>query len=507
MLYLLFVLTFLAGILFYGLSPQDRQLNMTAHQAEGMIVTFLAQHQAAKDYLYTWLGASITNNTGNLQGNYHLKADEDSLFNFETMMPYGISSDMCEGNAGIPGESSCQHRGTAHPGFVSKVVCTNADGTASADCDTPDAKHYVITYGGWENCDGEDGCQRPSWWPLMGQKMRRFESWRKAIAKRTRGSRSCGTLVEVGDQWCIDNGETVYQDESVAADHLECMMPVPSGVIDDLPGDYTSDNGLPDLLFCISEFKQGLENYVPGATYFYDGLANTGLGMHTTTESNPARITWVNLKDGAGTTYQNQNNQTKAFVPNGKPYVELQGYLNTQVQLVPPYTITVLLQAYAPTSTVPSGLLQIWDDGGNQLEPIFQKSSDLVDGTEEAVQLKDSAGNTYSASICNINSNGVAPGLISWTMVVKDNKLDVYENTTKRNWLSGKTIANTLNKTLYLGTNFGDNFVCIYGFRYYPFALTDKQIQKNFKVDQKRFGIADINNGQIGTNCKNEKTQ
>ena len=51
MLYLLFVLTFLCGILFYGMSPHDKQLDMTAHQAEGMIVTFLAQHQAAKDYL------------------------------------------------------------------------------------------------------------------------------------------------------------------------------------------------------------------------------------------------------------------------------------------------------------------------------------------------------------------------------------------------------------------------------------------------------------------------
>ena len=146
MLYLLFVLTFLAGILFYGLSPHDKGLDMTAHQAEGMIVTFLAQHQAAKDYLYKWLGADDTETTGNLQnGTNFSKADNNGVFDLRSTMPRELTTDdMCSGNNGVPGQNTCRDdEGNAIPGFVSQVV---DDG----------AKHYVITYGGWEGCTDQE---------------------------------------------------------------------------------------------------------------------------------------------------------------------------------------------------------------------------------------------------------------------------------------------------------------------------------------------------------------
>ncbi|MGN0919769.1 MAG: hypothetical protein ACI4OR_03315, partial [Alphaproteobacteria bacterium] len=91
MLYLLFVLTFLCGILFYGMSPSDKSLEMTSHQAEGMIISFINQHQAAKDYVYTWLGVGSSN----------LRSNDGTLNpEFIKMMPKGIMQDMCYQNQG-----------------------------------------------------------------------------------------------------------------------------------------------------------------------------------------------------------------------------------------------------------------------------------------------------------------------------------------------------------------------------------------------------------------------
>lgn len=503
MLYLLFVLTFLAGILFYGLSPHDKGLDMSVHQAEGMIATFLAQHQAARDYLYTWLGADDTDGTGNLQnGTKFLRAEVDgsenpTFPNFETMMPRGVVSDMCKGNNGTPGE------GGKDACFVSKVV---VDG----------AKHYVITYGGWVACTEEEknqeinGCsptnsyKRPDWWPRPGQKLRRFESWRRAIANRTRGSITCGTLIEIPENsgnWCIDNGESVYKNESAASP--VCMKLVPSAVIDELPYD---DNGKDDLLFCISEFKQGLGNYVSGINHFYDGLANTSFGQHqsanlswrnlASTASLPATLTWTSDTAGA--------NIHDAKWDENTPYLTLHGLLNTGIQLGNTYTLTVLLSGYGNGGAVSCDLLRTAEDDGytNLNEVIFKKlsSSDRVDGTD-AVYLKTTT-DEEEASICNMNTSGNNTGIVSWTFVVKGTTLNVYENTINR--FENKTIDTTNNKYLVLGNTDGGQVPFIYGIRYYSSALTPEQIQKNFKVDQKRFGIPDINNGKIGNTCVNE---
>ena len=69
MLYLVFVLTFLCGILFYSLSPRDDHLKWDMHRAEGFIAGFLAQHQSAKDYIGMWLGVDY-------------KSQNDTITNF-----------------------------------------------------------------------------------------------------------------------------------------------------------------------------------------------------------------------------------------------------------------------------------------------------------------------------------------------------------------------------------------------------------------------------------------
>ena len=464
MLYLLFVLTFLCGILFYGMSPHDKQLDMTAHQAEGMIITFLAQHQAAKDYLYTWLGGSDTATTGNLQNSTKfLKAETDgsgrpTIFNFETMMPRGVTlADMCAGNQGVPGESSCNDGGSPSvpiPGFVSKVVE-----------DTDNNKHYVITYGGWENCDGDGGCQRPSWWPRPGQKMRRFESWRKAIANRTRGSISCGTLVEVETNiWCIDNGETVYKKDF----SRQCMTQVPEAVLNELP----SEEGYKDdLLFCMSEFKSGVTpgHYATSATYFYDGYSNRGIGQH---QSDTSNINWTNLVNDSNTLPVKFDNV---------PYTTLTNALNTEINLNSPYTVTILAQVPPETGTFSLFTAQKGDSDTS----IFEWESSCACGGNNCYFFKRAEEDEKDADCFTTTHTGI----ISWTFVVancpedssysSDNIcMSVYENAVRR--IIRK--KENFNGTLKIGTSGGS--ANIYGIRYYNSALSPEQIQKNFKVDQ-----------------------
>ena len=489
MLYLLFVLTFLCGILFYGMSPSDKSLDMTAHQAEGMIISFINQHQAAKDCLYTWLGygqndASIL---GNTQSDYFLKAEVNcsgscpnrdcraTQFNFEQMTPRSITSDMCFENKGIPGQDSCVDEcGAQIPGFVSKVV---VDGT----------KHYVMTYGGWKDTN----FNRPDWWPRKGTRMRRFESWRKAIATRTRGSVSCGVLVKEGSDWCIDNGKTVYKNESATT--KQCMNKVPSAVISALP--YTTDEGKEDLLFCYSEFKQGVQpgHYATTPTHFYDGLSNAGVGQRQTSGA----IHWKNLVNTASDeittmsqycssspclTLTNVNNSGSSFAG-----------LTTNMPLSGSYTITILAKTDRVTNRFDFFANETTSD-----TPVFRKlmSCDASGSLQNKVCFKVENGSEQFW----FQSYNQHDRLISWTIVVDASKMRVYENAVLQYEGAKPTLTGPFKMQAY-----DNNGVDIYGIRYYGgTALSDKQIQKNFKVDQKRFGISDVNNGNLNSTVLRE---
>ena len=505
MLYLLFVLTFLAGILFYGMSPRDDKLQMDVHQAEGMILSFVSQHQAAKDYVYTWLGVGPVGSNVLANGFLHP--------NFENMMWGkgnfgGIKPEVCDGNNTVPG-ISCRNGADQIPGFVSRVICVNkcVDPAAAAaaspcalndedvvDCDNVvvpagrSRRSYVITYGGWQNCN--DGvCTRPDWWPTQGQRMRKFESWRKAISKRTRNSASCGFLFSTTDHpadntWCIDNGETAYERDDV------CQNPVPPSLIRQLREAY----GLPsqhygylyDLLFCYSGFKQGIPgHYASGVRYFYDGISNAGPGQHTTGNS------WQNL---AG-------NETMATTLTVNPYIE-QGNagLNTGIDLDASYTLTIILtytrDGGAPGNNNVGAVFDIFKIPGGAVEDtIFQKTED-----HEQFQTNFTGGANFLADACNgatKTGEGDARGIISWTFVVNGQEMQVYENATLTPFgtTGATTIVNTNGQRLMIGPATKGN-AHIYGIRYYPGTqLTQEEIAQNFKADQKRFGIPDRNNG------------
>ena len=493
MLYLLFVLTFLCGILFYGMSPHDKQLDMTAHQAEGMIVTFLAQHQAAKDYLYTWLGMGPAGNANsNVQTNNFLKTDFAKMelgFKKKSGSEYGITSDMCTDNTDTPGDSgktSC---------FVSKVVCTNAAGTNTATCGDTSTKHYVITYGGWANA----AFDRPDWWPSKGTRMRRFESWRKAIANRTRGSISCGVLFYNGtgtsdsaNNWCIDNGETQYKNEKGST----CMNPVPSAVINALPASYKSNNykGAHDLLFCMSEFKQGVKpgHYAVSPAYFYDGLSNIGVGQHQNTDDK----NWVDLVEPLNAT---RKITTATKVCMEKPCFTLTNAenadLKTPFSLSSSYTITLLVDLKETSQKFDLFANLITLSGTDY--PVFRHEKTCGDG--ESVDISGDCFRVMNGEAKKVwfTSYNSYEKLTSWTIVVDGTKMRIYENAVLRYEQNKPALKSETGNNMFKMKAYDNNGARIYGIRYYSSALTQTEIQKNFKVDQKRFGIPDKNNGNI----------
>ena len=503
MLYLLFALTFLAGILFYGMSPREDKLNLDTNQAEGMIVSFLNQHQAAKDYVYAWMGVgpndgtALSNVKQELQNESFLRAEPiGSVFDFTSWLPsdpngMNVTADICaldsnNVNKGRPGKennpSSC---------FVSRVVCVNNSGTWVQNCaDTTVRERYVVTYGGWADCDGTN-CNRPRWWPAESVRVRKFERWRKAMANRTRGSISCGTLYKNGATWCIDNGETVFKQEGVASP--VCLNPVPSAIIERLP--YT-DAEKDDLFLCYSKIKPTLRNYVSGMTYFFDGISNIGLGRHTEEKK------WQNLSNFAEFPIQSD---ILSF-PVGKAYAELRGTLDTGISLANEYTLTIV--ADNPTGTAAT-LLGYIDN--NIPTPIFEKVSNNNNDMFQ-INFHETNPAVIIETACNNhpdkNNNAVTEDrILSWTLVVQHCEdtpaktcITVYENTTRRDDFTtdnGPVIEGAAGRNLFLRGEGIDKATRIYGIRYYPSVLTPGQILQNFKVDQKRFGISDVKNGRL----------
>ena len=490
MLYLLFVLTFLAGILFYGMTPRDDKLEWDTHQSEGMVAPFLNQHQAARDYLFAWLGAGDSTIQGN--GSF---LNED----FEEMMPNSMVPSICPGNNGNPGKpgDSC-----SSSRFVSRVIClekceidTCGKGTTRtiAFAQEPTSGWaktcYVLTYGG-----GSALAERPDWWPDEQHPIRRNERWRRAIARRIRGSHNCGVLKKEGSNWCIDNGQRIYKNE-----HQEdrvCANQVPNALINALIGSngYDSDGSLEDMLFCYSAFKQGVKpgHYAKVPDYFYDGLSNAGIGEHSTQKN------WRNLAD----------NSTKAIggansFSADKPYLKVVEEFDTGISLGSSFTLTILAELTLDTPAF--DLFSIKAAGAAVSEKIFTayETEDIVDG-ETRIRTYLCWGDDGSAcasitpknKLLPPNHNAVQNNVVSWTFTWDGAKMTVYENAVKLSTYSipSASSQNPTGKSLCMGmaTN-GDAH--IYGIRYYGGVLDDKKIQKNFKIDQKRFGIADVSNG------------
>lgn len=511
MLYLLYVLTFLAGILFYIMSPRDDQVNLDTYRAEGFIVSFLSQHQAAKDYMTQWLGFDLKHDTG---GADRAAVSSFSLANnkFISFSPNGAIIDMSH-RQGLSStapalEDNGIKMGPDNDGnyrFLTSVFClTNAEPPAPTLCGSNNAqKNYLVTYSG--------STQRLSWWPKeYSNRQRRYGTWRTAITRRTNGSYNCGVLVttEVGgtQQWCVDNGQTVKLPNN------QCAQKVPDAIINALcPG---NPSECLDALFCISRIKTGPQRYyvADGLVSFYDGINNQNTGADG--DRSEGNIPWEDLmrdNQQAGTTVANPNadfSSEKIAAASGVifPNLPIVSGGNTVFH---DFTLTVLLKG----------------DPNSDMDTVLELVNDIESPWEVSLHFeKPSAGHPQAYFMVNgdpkkINNLHTPPVLqnldptnkiISLTIIGSNDKLNVYINAKSDPIATLEATEADIQPYLTIGHLNGKNHLLvysatnsafIYGVRYYNRAFgtteriktasgfTPSELEQNFKLDSKRYGI------------------
>lgn len=525
MLYLVYVLTFLAGILFYALSPHDNQLDLNARKAEGFIASFLAQHQAAKDYMTQWLGFNLDS-----QANSSFGLDK-SPAKFYSFFPKAITNagtDFAD-NQGthITMQETLNADGTY--GYLTTVFCmepdSNGDGVDDlVACNNANRNQaYLTTY----------NAGRPDWWPAVeSNRQRRYGSWRNALTRRISGSYNCGVLV-CGQQWnpdtkeckenndvtagpgywCIDNGQTVKLANG------QCGQKVPLAISNALGCNNPVGlvNYCEDSFFCISKVKQGPDKYyVPGITAFYDGINNKNTGAEGDRYNDTSL--WEDLKrpgkqaggDLTSTPSVGANfsdlNQMAATTGITFPYIHI---VKDSLHVFRDFTLTVLLKG----------------NGVNSMNVVFLKLGNV----EFKLTQTKKSGKNDAAKLHITNSSGSISTdlpdnldpinkIISLTVVGKAGqamRVHVNSGTTPIIELRDRAAAAVAGKSSELPTadvlsmqntqnlqisSLGEP-VYVYGVRYYDNkalsvrrqqihgGYTPSELERNFNLDAKRYGI------------------
>ncbi len=430
------VLVFIISILTYSLYPRNDQYNLNLTKAEASVLAFVNQHQAAKDYMVQMLQVSMVD-TNVLDTNDITDLPED----IENMMPIGSFHEICL-NTENPINDNC---------YKSIVACynenttdasgnsvTNTD-TLTSDCINADHQ-YIITYG-----------LAPNWWP---DDVWHQETWRKAILKRTRGSATCGVLVDVDvdvatnsttQYYGIDTSQTITGPTTYSSNNNTVKKRVlPPPISKKIIGDQTTP-GLVwnvyknyDILFCMSPFQNP---YVQSNLVFHWDKVNNNKTQHT------QGATTIPLVGG-------WHNGT-------------QGQIN--VSLSSPLTISGVI---IPTETGSSFL----SSNGTPLI-IAQRFTGTNSNNQPINESYIKIGNTCTQ---------VPNRTFSFTYLNTSNSTeDVYINGQKKGNITNCPITNT---TLS-GVTLANSLNYIANFKIYDTALGADDIQQNYKADRKRFGI------------------
>lgn len=507
MLYLMAVLTFLAGILFYTLSPREDRLNMDVFQGEPFIQSFLSQHQAAKDYLRRWYGIN--------------KPRDISVFNLRpelvNYLSGGLDHEMCgdENQPDTLNQARDPLGDSTAPCFVSRVVCTTSNGAASQNCassnpNDPDPTIYVVTYGGLT----KEG-NRPAWWPKGStSRVRQYERWRRAFASRTTGSTSCGTIFEKdGRQYCLDIGAATFKKDG------SCAKVIPDGVLSGLFGGEAPTS---DMFFCMSKVKQGPFPYYPASLQmFWDGLDNQN--KHAPNSSESTRLSgaqqgkWLDLVSSqpAGQYTQETPGAPFIFKDLTPPYFEnvpaivLNGSsamvdfdMNSSI-LQNDFTLTIL---FGFNKELPVATLFSFDNGGSGASKTSFGLSigGASEGEKNGVQLvltfeKGGVSEPYSfsrtyldytvyenlVSTVTVRRQGDRISLYLGSYIQHDPAIDGVLSEDQKGILT--TLGN-LNEQKMKMTGGGDNQkVYVYGVRFFNRALTTGEIYDMYKEDAWRF--------------------
>ena len=250
MVFLMSVLVFIAGIMTYMFFPRNDQFQINMYEDEGNIVTFLNQHQAAKDYLYQMI---------KWQPSVHPASPAPYGFAYNdlaSMMPSIMRGDRGNVTHDISDEEDEEAIAPNIPisgYFTSAAVCLNPANNELANC--PTDKQYVMTYG-----------YTPHWW---NDKTNRKETWLKSLLKRSHGSDNCGVLDVIDDHYVINNGQKY---------NGIITTPIGGKMQKVLPATLSNwiDNAFPDeqdILICLSSIK----NVYKGTPVFqWDSINNGG---------------------------------------------------------------------------------------------------------------------------------------------------------------------------------------------------------------------------------------
>ncbi len=283
MFYLLSFLTLLMGILIYSMDPVPMRQELDTRQGEAYIVGFVNQHQAAKDYIYHWLGrVRVGEMKGPPDSTHHVGFDDEQrvkvgsdvvamgLFpdDLEAFMPRMMASEIRR-YSGINksavsmtvANEDTPPPGSNYPGSYKSVAVSFVSGnlgpfyTCNADC-TSDAvtkivdkssDRYIITYGRPQTSDGEFNVN-PGWWgELSNTPAQKKELWRRALTNRIRNSVNCGVLLVSKEEkrWIATN--QLKGDQVTEADGN--------------PRNYCFDNGQRCTSVLFPEMQEFLEKY------------------------------------------------------------------------------------------------------------------------------------------------------------------------------------------------------------------------------------------------------
>ena len=260
MIYLASILVFIASIMTYMFFPRSDSYQIDMYREETNIVTFLNQHQAAKDYMRQMVTWTVSD------ANFHT-FDADNLWK---MLPPHLKGGADGGFHDISEDNS-----TPDDGFISSLVCLD-EGENISSC--PSANQYVITTG-----------YQPDWWPDNSR------AWLRSMQKRSYGSTVCGILEDVisgaGQAYAINNGQRYTGFTKHTGTGKRIIYPSVSEKLDSWYSD-TSRN----VLICMTPYSYPYSNT---PDYHWDSISNNKGNGHVNGFGEPLIGSEKNLCNGS----------------------------------------------------------------------------------------------------------------------------------------------------------------------------------------------------------------
>ena len=441
MVFWLSVIVFIAGIMTYMFFPRSDQYQLDIYKQEGNVVSFVNQHQVAKDLMQQRIMWRI--NDANNRGVYELPW-QDMINSAPDLMQIG---DVYHENGVSALNPATPSRTNGY--YTSAVVCLAGCNNSDADCvngkkmvSCPSGEQYVITYG-----------YMPDWW---NKDAYRKQAWFKSMLKRTRGGIGCGLLAHQGNGlYSLDNsqkyiGYQVINNQRVIPPALTGQLQT-IGLTTCAPG-VACDDPLQDLMFCMTPFTNP---YQTTPIFWWDSLNNTGTGIdHRTAQWGTPLVGTLN--GGDVDHWANINTYTIAGVVSIQASPENSNATQDLFQLNA--NTTLREECSAATCT-----LSVHDDNNGNLVSV----GNLPNNREYAFIYTVSGG----AQTLTVYYSVVNGGTLSFTSASD----------------SQNSAGPALSAPAFAGSPL--NYPHLRAVRIYNGGLTLRQINHDIKADKKRFGL------------------